>query len=97
RGLQNFGLEVNVVHLGGHLIPAQLDPEAGTILGKSMEKLGIKVLLKKNTKTILGADRVLGLRFADDSTLDCDMVVISAGSKANEENAAGWRLTGEGG
>jgi len=26
RGLQNFGLEVHVVHIGGHLMPQQLDP-----------------------------------------------------------------------
>src|SRR5580698_4433484 len=95
RGLQNFGLEVNIVHLGGHLMPAQLDPAAGAILNSSMEKLGIKVLLKKNTTAILGPDRVMGLRFADDSTLECDMVVISAGIKANWEIAAGCGLTVE--
>ena len=95
RGLQNFGLEVSVVHLGGHLMPAQLDPSAGEILRNSMEKLGVNVLLKKNTKAILGPDRVLGLRFADDSTLECDMVVISAGIKANWEIAAGSGLTVE--
>jgi nitrite reductase (NADH) large subunit len=89
RGLQNFGLEVNVVHLGGHLMQQQLDAGAGAILKTSMEKLGVKVLLKKNTSAILGQDRVLGLRFADGSTLECDMVVISAGIKANWEIAAG--------
>jgi nitrite reductase (NADH) large subunit len=95
RGLQNFGLEVSVVHLGGHLMPAQLDASAGEILRHGLEKLGINVLLKKNTKAILGLDRVLGLRFADDSTLECDMVVISAGIKANWEIAAGSGLTVE--
>src|SRR5580704_5972815 len=64
RGLQNFGLEVNVVHLGGHLMQAQLDAAAGGILKKSMEDLGVKVLLQKSTKSILGPDSVLGLRFA---------------------------------
>ena len=95
RGLQNFGLQVSVVHLGGHLMPAQLDPSAGEILKNSMEKLGISVLLKKNTKAILGPDSVLGLRFTDDTTLECDMVVISAGIKANWEIAAGSGLTVE--
>jgi nitrite reductase (NADH) large subunit len=92
RGLQNFGLEVNVVHLGGHLMPQQLDPSAGAILKAGMEKLGVKVLLKKNTTAILGLDRVLGLRFADGGTLECDMVVISAGIRANWEIAAGCGL-----
>jgi nitrite reductase (NADH) large subunit len=92
RGLQNFGLDVNVVHLGGHLMPQQLDASAGAILKTSMERLGVKVLLKKNTTAILGRDRVLGLRFADEGTLECDMVVISAGIKANWEIAAGCGL-----
>jgi len=95
RGLQNFGLEVNVVHLAGHLMQQQLDAGAGAILKTSMERLGVKVLLKKTTSGILGEDRVLGLRFSDGHTLDCDMVVISAGIKANWEIAAGCGLTTE--
>jgi nitrite reductase (NADH) large subunit len=95
RGLQNFGLEVTVVHLGSHLMPQQLDPNAGAILKGAMERLGVKVLLNRNTKAILGPDRVLGLRFADETTLDCDMVVISAGIRPNWEIAAGCGLTVE--
>jgi nitrite reductase (NADH) large subunit len=95
RGLQNFGLEVNVVHLAGHLMQQQMDAGAGAILKDSMERLGVKVLLKKNTTAILGFDQVRGLQFADDSTLECDMVVISAGIKANWEIAAGSGLTVE--
>ena len=95
RGLQNFGLEVHVVHLGGHLMGLQLDPAAGAILKSGMEQLGVKVHLEKNTTAILGHDRVLGLRFSDGHTLDCDMVVISAGIKPNWEIAAGCGLTVE--
>jgi nitrite reductase (NADH) large subunit len=95
RGLQNFGLDVHIVHIGDHLMPQQLDPGAGAILKTSMETLGIKVHLKKNTSAIIGPDRVLGLRFADGGTLACDMVIISAGIKANWEIAAGCGLTVE--
>jgi nitrite reductase (NADH) large subunit len=92
RGLQNFGLEVNVIHLSGHLMNQQLDAGAGAVLKAGMEKLGMKVLLGKSTTAILGPDRVLGLRFSDGSTLDCDMVVISTGIKPNWEIAAGCGL-----
>jgi nitrite reductase (NADH) large subunit len=92
RGLQNFGLEVNVIHLSGHLMNQQLDAGAGAVLKAGMEKLGVKVLLGKSTTAILGPDRVLGLRFSDGSTLDCDMVVISTGIKPNWEIAAGCGL-----
>lgn len=95
RGLQNFGLDVSVIHLGTHLMQAQLDFPAGQILKSSMEKLGVKVLLQKSTTAILGRDQVLGLRFSDGSTLESDMVVISAGIKANWEIAAGCGLTVE--
>lgn len=95
RGLQNFGLQVNVVHLGSHLMQMQLDASAGAILKAGMEKLGVQVLLKKNTKAILGRDQVLGLRFTDDTTLEADMVVISAGIQANWEIAAGAGLSVE--
>jgi nitrite reductase (NADH) large subunit len=95
RGLQNFGLDVSVVHIGDHLMPQQLDAGAGAILKTSMEALGLKVLLKKNTTAIIGPDRVLGLRFADGATLECDLVIISAGIRANWEIAAGCGLTVE--
>jgi nitrite reductase (NADH) large subunit len=92
RGLQNFGLEVSVVHLGGHLMPQQLDEPSGRMLHAAMERLGVKVLLRKNTSSILGKDHVLGLRFAGGSALETDMVVISAGIKPNWEIAAGCGL-----
>lgn len=95
RGLQNFGLEVTVVHLAGHLMETQLDASAGAILRNNIEQLGVKVLLRKNTSAILGLDRVLGLRFADGGTHECDMVVISAGIKPNWEIAAGCGLSVE--
>jgi nitrite reductase (NADH) large subunit len=79
----------------GYLMQQQLDAGAGAILKTSMEKLGVKVLLKKSTAGILGEDRVLGLPFADGHTLECDMVVISAGIKANWEIAAGCGLATE--
>ncbi|MDQ1473662.1 MAG: nitrite reductase large subunit [Bryobacterales bacterium] len=93
RGLQKFGLDVHIVHRGSHLMGMQLDPGAGAILKTDMEKLGVRVHLKKDTRTILGEDRVLGLRFSDDTTLECDMIVLSAGITPNWEIAAGCGLT----
>lgn len=93
RGLQNFGLDVHVVHKGGHLMGMQLDPAAGAILKSQMELLGVKVHLNKDTMAVLGPDSVLGLRFSDRSTLECDMVIISAGITPNWEIAAGCGLT----
>jgi nitrite reductase (NADH) large subunit len=95
RGLQNFGLEVHVVHISGHLMGQQLDSQAGAILKSTIERMGIQVHLRKNTVAALGEDKVTGLLFKDGTTLDCDMVVISTGNQSNTELARRCGLTVE--
>src|SRR5262245_32268298 len=87
RGLLNLGAEVHVVHLMSHLMEVQLDAPAGAALKRSMEAMGVKVHLNKNTTAILGNGHVTGLRFADGATLDCEMAVISAGIRPNSQLA----------
>jgi nitrite reductase (NADH) large subunit len=87
RGLLNRGLETHVVHLMGHLMEVQLDGQAGRMLKRSMEAMGVAVHLEKQTTAILGNGHVTGLRFKDGSTLDCDLVVISAGIRPNAQLA----------
>ncbi len=83
RGLLVQGLEVHVVHLATHLMELQLDQPGARILQRGLEKMGLHVHLGKSTKAVLGDGRVTGLRFEDGSTLDADMVVISAGIRPN--------------
>jgi nitrite reductase (NADH) large subunit len=96
RGLLNHGAEVHVVHLMGHLMEVQLDPQAGAILKTTIEKMGIRVHLKKLTKAVLGDDAVTGLAFEGEAnTLDCEMVVIATGITPNAEIGARWGLNVE--
>jgi nitrite reductase (NADH) large subunit len=95
RGLMNHGCEVHVVHIGKHLMDAQLDATGGAILRATMEKMGVTMHLEKSTTEILGGDGVTGLSFKDGSTLECDMVVISAGIKPNAEIGHNAGLTVE--
>ncbi len=95
RGLINYGVEVHVIHLSGHLMNQQLDPQAGAILRSIMEKMGVHVHTMKSTSRILGDDSVTGLEFNDGTTLDCDMVVISTGIKPNAEIGHSAGLTVE--
>jgi NAD(P)H-dependent nitrite reductase large subunit len=88
RGLLNAGLEVHVVHLMPHLMETQLDAAGGNVLRRTLEQMGIRVHLEKATRAVLGDGDVTGLRFADGSTLDCEMVVIAAGIRPNVELAA---------
>ncbi len=95
RGLLNHGCAVHVIHLSSHLMEAQLDPIGGAMLGKSMEQMGVTVHLKASTSAILGDSHVTGLVFKDGSTLDCDMVVVSAGIRPNSEIGLSAGLTVE--
>ncbi|HEY7208841.1 MAG TPA: nitrite reductase large subunit NirB, partial [Bryobacteraceae bacterium] len=85
RGLQNFGLEVEVVQRVSHLMNQQLDPQAGAILKATMERMGVRVHLNANATHALGSDRVEGLIFENGSTLQCDLIVIAAGIRPNTE------------
>jgi nitrite reductase (NADH) large subunit len=91
RGLLNFGCEVHLVHLSAWLMNQQLDAAAAAILRAQMEEMGITVHLGKSTAAILhdgnGDGRVTGVRFKDESELDCQMVVISAGIQPNTQLA----------
>ncbi len=95
RGLLNFGAEVHVVHLMSHLMDMQLDAQGGAALRRSMEAMGVYVHTEKSTSKILGNGHVTGLEFKDGSTLECDMIVISAGIRPNTQLAKDAGLTVE--
>jgi nitrite reductase (NADH) large subunit len=95
RGLMNHGAEVHVVHLGKHLMNMQLDVPAGAMLRATMQKMGVHIHLEKLTTEILGEDRVTGVVFKDGSTLECDMIVVSAGIRPNAEIGRSAGLTVE--
>jgi nitrite reductase (NADH) large subunit len=83
RGLLTHDCEVHVIHLAQSLMNQQLDLAAGGILRAAMEAMGVTIHLGKLTAEIVGEARVTGLVFKDESTLDCDMLVISAGIQPN--------------
>jgi len=84
RGLQNHGLRVEVVQPTPTLMNAQLDDTAGGILRQSVENLGISVRTGARTTAVRSRDgRISGLEFADGTSMDCDMLVVSAGIRPN--------------
>lgn len=95
RGLLNHGAEVHIVHLPGHLMEQQIDAQAGAILRRTIEAMGIGIHLNKLTKAALGDEQVSGLAFEDGSTLECDMIVIATGIAPNVEIGSRWGLTTE--
>ena len=88
-GLRLRGMEVTVVHLMGHLMDRQLDPAAGYLLRRDLERRGIEVRVSTNSKEILGHDgKVRALRLEDGTELPCDLLVMAVGIRPNTRLAA---------
>ncbi|MDK8641471.1 nitrite reductase large subunit NirB [Niallia taxi] len=83
RGLIDRGMEVHVVHLLPTLMEMQLDAAAANLLKKDLEAQGMKFLMEKQTAEIYGEKRVQGLKFTDDTSVECDLVVMAVGIRPN--------------
>jgi nitrite reductase (NADH) large subunit len=85
RGLQTHGLATHVVHAAEGLMNQQLDAQAGRVLRRSLERLGITVHTGTRTSAIrrTTGGSVTGVTFTDGATLDVDMVVVTAGIRPN--------------
>jgi len=86
-GLKAQGMDVTVVHLMATLMERQLDEAAGFLLAAELESRGIKVLLKHNTKAIIGDTSVEAVEFENGDVLDADLVVMAVGIKPNVDLA----------
>jgi nitrite reductase (NADH) large subunit len=82
-GVASQGCPVTVVHLMDRLMERQLDAMAAELLRPAMERLGVEVLLERQTERILGTERATGLRFAGGEELAADLVVVSIGIRAD--------------
>ncbi|MGL4310834.1 MAG: nitrite reductase large subunit NirB [Paracoccaceae bacterium] len=78
-GMAARGAEVTVIHLMGHLMERQLDPSAGYLLQKDLERRGIHVHCKGATKAILGNDRVEAVALEDGTIYGADLVCMAVG------------------
>ncbi|SDP58753.1 nitrite reductase (NADH) large subunit [Klenkia soli] len=87
RALQAQGMEVELVHAMGWLMNAQLDVEAGGVVRRSVEELGIAVHTDAMATEVLGTDRVTGVVLKDGRTLDCDLLVVAAGVRPHTDVA----------
>ncbi len=88
RGLLTHNVDVTVVEAGGQLMHVQLDEESGQMLKRTMEAMGISVVLNGRTKRIREENgKITGLEFQDGTAIDADMVVISAGIRPITEIA----------
>ena len=91
RGLLTHDVEVTVLEAAPQLMMAQLDQESGDMLRATIGGMGIKVLSNAVTTRIV-RDSINGqisrLELEDGSSLETDMVVVSAGIRPITEIAA---------
>lgn len=94
RGLQNHGVDVTVVHSPASLMNQQLDAQAGAVLQRSIEGLGITVLVSARTTGVTSeavtdvtgsGRRVTGVQLRDGRHLPADLVVVTAGIRPNTD------------
>jgi NAD(P)H-dependent nitrite reductase large subunit/NAD(P)H-dependent nitrite reductase small subunit len=83
NGLLSRGMAVTVVHLFETLMERQLDAAAAVLLRASLASRGIEFKMPAQTSAIVGTDHVEGVRFADGSEIQADLVVMAVGVRPN--------------
>jgi nitrite reductase (NADH) large subunit len=100
KALRDMGLETHVVEFAPRLMAVQVDDGGGRVLRSKIEELGVTVHTHKNTLAIVAGETGTNrMQFADDTCLDTDMIVFSAGIRPRDEiaRAAGLAIGPRGG
>ena len=87
KAVMDMGLEAHIIEFAPKLMPRQLDHRSSNVLQQKLEGMGIKIHLNKATRKIQGNGSITGMDFSDESVLDVDMLVISAGIRPRDELA----------
>ncbi len=85
--LKKYGLDVTVVELANRIFPRQLDEGASKKFEKIILETGVKLIMDDSVTEIMGTDKVSGLKLKSGKEIDTELVVISAGVRANTKIA----------
>ncbi|MDR5838517.1 nitrite reductase large subunit NirB [Caballeronia sp. LZ034LL] len=100
KALRDMGLQTHVVEFAPRLMAVQVDEGGGRMLRGKIEELGVTVHTGKNTLAIVDGEGAANrMNFADDTHLDTDMIVFSAGIRPRDDiaRAAGLEIGARGG
>lgn len=92
KAAHDLGLKTHIVEFAPRLMPRQVDDGGSRQLVDKIESLGLEVHLNHATKEVLGPGKVEGMQFADDSELECQMLIVSAGIRPRDEIAGSCGL-----
>ncbi|WP_438391186.1 nitrite reductase large subunit NirB [Caballeronia sp. DA-9] len=88
KALRDLGLQTHVVEFAPRLMAVQVDDGGARVLRNKIEALGVTVHTHKNTVAITdGEAGTHRMQFSDDTHLDTDMIVFSAGIRPRDEIA----------
>ncbi|GAA5526001.1 Nitrite reductase [NAD(P)H] [Microbulbifer aestuariivivens] len=88
KALHDLGLQTHVVEFAPRLMALQIDTDGGALLKDKIESIGVKVHLSKATQQIEAGEKNLQrMVFADDSYLETDIIVFSAGIRPADQLA----------
>ena len=79
-------INVTVVEMLPHVLPAMLDIDMANLFQKDMEKHGVKVIVGKGVDEILGKDRVKGVLVGGEK-IDADLIVLGTGVRPTTDLA----------
>lgn len=87
KAILDMGLRSSVIEFMPRLMPRQLDDQGAAILKSKLKALDLNVLTGMQTRMIAGNGKVDCLEFSDETTLEIDILVISAGIRPRDELA----------
>jgi NAD(P)H-nitrite reductase large subunit len=87
--LSKAGLSVTVVEAGPVIMGRQRDEKAGKFLLAAFDKAGVKHAVGTGIEEISGEAKATGVKLADGSIVEADIVIISTGVKQNISLAQG--------
>ncbi|HTN37604.1 MAG TPA: nitrite reductase large subunit NirB [Arachidicoccus sp.] len=88
KALLDLGItQTQIIEFAPRLMPRQIDAAGSKILEAKIASLGLAVLTNKSTTAIVGTNQIEAITFSDNTRIEVDMLVISAGIKPRDELA----------
>jgi NAD(P)H-nitrite reductase large subunit len=94
-GLHKLGLTVTVLERSNSLLPRQLDARGSEFLGDYLDHLGIRVIMAVEVVALdagTAEGRVSSVLLHDGCRLDCNVLLVAAGIRADVELAQAMEL-----
>jgi NADPH-dependent 2,4-dienoyl-CoA reductase/sulfur reductase-like enzyme len=80
-------INVTVVEALPHCLQMAMDDEYCIEAEEKLSETGVKILVNSRVDSIVGDDKVSGVKLSDGTQLDADMVILGIGAKPNTELA----------